>query len=132
MHFFAPPSNSLYLSTNRDEDPVEMATPGDDACSAVFIRSWAIHTRYLSQLSVQQSFLDMRQTLIAMREDFPNLCDLYALSINPASEAIAQAIGFQKTVQDSDLPLAWLYIPLDQFLELDIEGTIAQLDLPSA
>lgn len=129
-HFFAPPSNSLYLSTERDDDPVSMATPGDEDCSAVFIRSWAIDTPCLSQQSVQQSFLDMRQTLISMGADFPNVCDLYALSINPETEAIAQAIGFQKTVQDPDLPLAWLYMPLDQFLGLDIEGAIAQLDLP--
>ena len=129
MHFFAPPSNSLYLSTDLDDDPVDIATPGDESCSAVFIRSWAIAPQCLTQLSVQQSVLDMRQTLITMRDDFPNLCDLYALSINPESEAIAQAMGFQKTVQDPDLPLAWLYIPLDHFLELDLEGAIAQLDL---
>ncbi|MEM9216732.1 MAG: hypothetical protein AAGD25_20575 [Cyanobacteria bacterium P01_F01_bin.150] len=131
MHFFAPPSNSLYLSTERDDDPVTIAKPGDKNCTAVFIRSWAIETSILSQLSLEQSFLDMRQTLMTMRDDFPNLCDLYALSINPETEAIAQAIGFQKTVQDPDLPLAWLYIPLDQFLELDIRGVIARMDLPT-
>lgn len=129
-HFFAPPSHSLYLSTERDDDPVEMAVSGDEDCSAVFIRSWAIETQCLTQTAVQQSFLDMRETLLSMRDDFPNICDLYALSINPESEAIAQTIGFQKTVQDTDLPLAWLYIPLDQFLELDIAGSIASLDLP--
>ena len=127
--FFAPPSRSLYLATALDDDPLAIATPGDKDCSAVFIRSWAISPTCLTHQAVQQSVVDMRQTLKAMRDDFPNICDLYALNINPGSEAIAQALGFQKTVQDSDSPLAWLYIPLDHFLELDLERAIAQLDL---
>ena len=127
IHFFNHPGRSLYLSTDKDIDPLEMAKPGDRECTVVFVRSWAIATRYLSQRSVRQSFDDMRATLRLLRQDFPNLCDIYSLSINPGSEAIAQAIGFQKTVQDPELPIAWLYIPFDQFLEIEIDAALAPL-----
>jgi len=125
MYFFAPPSQSLYLITDQATDTLTMAQAGDPNVSAVYIRGWAIDEPYFSPALVQQSLRDMQNTLRRMQQDFPNLCDVYGLSMHPGSEAIAQAVGFQKTVQDPNLPVAWMYIPLDQFLAVDIETAVA-------
>jgi hypothetical protein len=128
-NFFLPPSHSLHLSTMDVVDPVEMATPGDPNCVSIFVRSWMIDKPYLRHATVGQFLRDSQKTLERMREDFPNLCDLYALPIHPSYEALAKALGFQKTIQDPQSLLCWMYIALDRFLELDIERAIAHLPL---
>lgn len=127
--FFHPPSSSLHLSTVSDDDPMTLATPGDPDCLAVFVRSWKINPQYANQETVLQFLDDSKATLKRMREDFPNLCDLYALPIHPSDEDLASVLGFQKTVQDPHSFLYWIYMALDQFLELDLEQAIASLAL---
>ncbi|NEQ97326.1 MAG: hypothetical protein F6K30_11470 [Cyanothece sp. SIO2G6] len=127
-HFFSPPSQGLYLINEKRDDLLVMAQAGDVACSAVYIRGWAVDEAYLSHDTVRHSLADIQATLRQMLLDFPNLCDLYGLSLHPGSEAIAQAVGFQKTVQDPSLPVAWLYTPLDHFLEVDVARAIAPIE----
>jgi hypothetical protein len=126
-NFFRPPSSSLYLSTVSDVDPITMATPGDDQCLTVFVRSWKVDELYLNADTVYQFLEDSKATLMRMRADFPNLCDLYTLPIHPIDEALATLLGFQKTVQDPHSYLCWMYMALDQLLELDIARAIAPL-----
>jgi hypothetical protein len=127
-NFFRPPSSSLHLSTISDVDPITMATPGDPECLTVFVRSWKIDPPYLNAATAQQFLEESKTTLRRMREDFPNLCDLYVLPVNPIDEELATLLGFQKTVKDPQSSiLYWMYLALDQFLELDLEEAIAPL-----
>lgn len=123
VRFFAPPSQGLHLSQVTEVDPFAMALPGDDQCRAVFIRSWMIEQPYQKQAQVR--FLeDAQHTLKAMRQDFPNLMDMYTLIIHPSYAQLAHALGFQKTSADPKLPLYWMYQALDRFLALNIPETM--------
>ena len=44
-------------------------------------------------------------------------------------QALALAMGFQKTIQDPQVSLCWMYIALDKYLSLDIEQATANLKL---
>jgi hypothetical protein len=118
-NFFISPSKSLHLSTLGDVDPFVMAQANDRECVSIFIRSWAIDRAYLDRYRVPL-LVDCQQTLSAMRQDFPNLCDLYTMIIHPSYERQASALGFQFMSRDRQLPLDWMYLPLDRFLALDI------------
>ena len=56
-----------------------------------------------------------------MQADFPNLCDLYTLTITPFAQSLQLATGYQKTGQDPHLSLYWMYMPLDKYLSLDVQ-----------
>jgi hypothetical protein len=118
-NFFTSPSKSLHLSAISEQDPFIMAKVGDKDCLSVFIRSWMIDTVYLEQYRL--IFLqDAQKTLQQMTGDFPNLCDLHTLIIHPSYEKLAAALGFQKTIQESQNSIYWMYLGLDRFLSLDM------------
>ncbi|ERT08606.1 hypothetical protein M595_1338 [Lyngbya aestuarii BL J] len=120
--FFTPPSRSISLAFS-DVDAFEMAKPGDENCLSIFIRSWMIDRVY--QQDYQVIFLqDVQQVLVKMQQDFPNICDLYALLIHPSFEGLIQALGFQKLGGDSQSSISWIYLPVDRFLALDIQQTL--------
>ncbi|MEB3177749.1 MAG: hypothetical protein VKL59_01700 [Nostocaceae cyanobacterium] len=130
QNFFLPPSRSLHLSAATDIDPIKMATPGDLNCTSLFIRGWQIKSPYKEEFNPLCTFLeDAKKILIQMQADFPNLCDMYTLSIHPTTEALATAVGFQKTSQDPQLSVSWLYMPIEQYLALDIEQALVRLRL---
>lgn len=128
-NFFLPPSKSLHLSTASEIDPFEMAQARDEDSTSLFIRSFQIDSAYLQHSSLYQLLEDARKTLINMQADFPNLCDLYTLTINPFAQSLALTMGFQKTGQDPQMSLYWMYMPLDNYLTLDIEQAISNLKL---
>ncbi|WP_228060212.1 hypothetical protein [Plectonema radiosum] len=128
-NFFLPPSKSLHLSTASQTDPFNIATPGDADCTSAFIRSFQIDPNYQQHDNLCQLLKDARQTLINMQADFPNLCDLYTLTIHPSAQSLALAMGFQKTSQDPQISLYWMYMPLDKYLTLDIEQAASNLKL---
>lgn len=118
-NFFQPASNGLYLSSTANEDPFEMALPGDKQCRAVFLRSWIIDKPY--QDEAQPLLLkDAQQVLRDMNQDFPNLSDLYTLIIHPSYENLAKYLGYQKITGDSKSSMYWVYMPLDDYLEREI------------
>lgn len=122
--FFAPPSKGLHLSQVAEVDPFAMALPGDAQCRSVFVRSWVIESPYQKQAQI--SFLqDSQKTLLAMKQDFPNLCDMHTLIIHPTYAELASALGFQKTSSDPKLSLYWAYQAMDRFLALDIGQSLA-------
>lgn len=126
--FFAPPSESLYLFSEQVEDPLHFAQPGDSTCEAIAVRSWHIDQLYWQLPTVIQLVEDSQQTLAKIREDYPNLCDLYGTSINPDVEALSKALGFQSTTQDPNLSLSWLYLAVDHFLDnTDVSNSIQHL-----
>jgi hypothetical protein len=131
-NFFLPPSLSIHIS-NIDiaADPIQIAFPGDPTCLSVFIRSWIIDTPYMSHASLCLFLRDAQATLIEMRKDFPNLCDLYALPIHPSHEMLAKTLGFQRTFQDPDpqSSVCWMHLAIDHFLEVDIETAVSRLPL---
>ncbi|MDY6899779.1 MAG: hypothetical protein SWZ49_17125 [Cyanobacteriota bacterium] len=128
-NFFLPPSKSLHLSTAAEIDPFEMAQAGDEDCTSLFIRSFQIDSAYLQHSSLYQLLEDARKTLINMQADFCNLCDLYTLTINPFAQSLALAMGFQKTGQDPQMSLYWMYMALDKYLSLDIEQSLSNIKL---
>jgi hypothetical protein len=126
IKFFAPPSQGLHLSQVTAVDPFQMAVPGDASCRTVFARSFMVESQY--QSDAQAAFLqDAQHTLNRMRQDFPNLMDMYTLVIHPSYAELAQVLGFQKTSADPKLPLCWMYQAVDRFLALDIQQALNRL-----
>lgn len=118
IRFFNPPSQALHLSRITETDPFEAATPGDETCRTVFVRSWIIDREY--QQAIIPFLQDAQMTLKAAQKDFPNLWDMYTLIIHPNYETLAQALGFQKTNVDPKLPIYWLYQSVDRFLAIEM------------
>ncbi|ARV62188.1 hypothetical protein BZZ01_29325 [Nostocales cyanobacterium HT-58-2] len=129
-NFFLPPRKSLYLlSSTRETDPYKLAEPGDLSCTSVYNRAWQIDTPYQQRVNICQFLEDSKKTLMQMQADFPNLCDLYTIAIDPANEQFASALGFQKNSYNSERSLFWMYVPLDKYLALDIEQAMSVLRL---
>jgi hypothetical protein len=126
-NLFLSPTLSLHICTDGIVDPMEMAKPGDPHCVSVFVRSWTIEESYKTYESVCLFMRDTQQTFMRMQQDFPNISDIYVMPIHPSYEALAQVLGFQKTIQDPNSYLCWMYLAVDHFLELDVEKAIAQL-----
>ncbi len=125
FNFFNPPSKSLHLSALTETDPFTMASPGDQTCTALFIRSWIIDDPFIKY---HIPFMeDVKQVLVQIQQDFPNLCDLYSLLIHPEYEKLANGLGFQRMTKDSQLSICWLYLALDRFLALDIKTALGHL-----
>ncbi len=127
-NFFLPPSKSLHLSIANDQDPIQMAKPGDRNCTSIFVRSCQIDAPYQNRDRFYLLLTDAQATLKRMQADFPNLCDLYTLAINPSAEQLASAVGFQKTGSDPQSSLYWMYMALDKFLALDMATAISSLN----
>ncbi|NEP29346.1 MAG: hypothetical protein F6K49_48335 [Moorea sp. SIO3I6] len=126
--FFLPPINSLYLSSSSTIDPLKMATPGNPDCTSVLVRSWMIDTPYITHQNVCRFLEDVQQTLVGMEADFPNLWDLYAMTIHPSYQELSMAIGFQKIGDQTNSSVSWLYTSVDQFLNLAMEKAISKLE----
>jgi hypothetical protein len=67
-----------------------------------------------------------------MQQDYPNLCDLYAIILHPVHDEVRLALGFQKTCEDTQMPLYWVYEAIDRFIALDVRQALANLKLASA
>lgn len=128
QNFFLPPRMSLHLSSTHEEDPIAIAKVGDLDCTAVFVRSWSIDRPYMEHPQVCQLLEDCQQTLKQMQQDFPNLCDLYALTLHPILEKLATALGFQKTHQDIVVGISWMYQSIDRFIALDLENALSGVE----
>lgn len=127
-NFFLPPRKSLHLSSSAIEDPIKMAAAGDRTCTTVFVRSWMIDAAYLQPATLCQFLQDAQTTIGRMQIDFPNLCDLQTLIIHPAYEKLAIALGFQKTGQDPQIFISWMYLAIDRFLTLSMAEVVSQLE----
>ncbi|MCA1991019.1 MAG: hypothetical protein LDL41_03085 [Coleofasciculus sp. S288] len=130
-NFFLPPSKSLHLSSGSNIDPIKMAKPGDRNCTSIFIRSWMIDTPYMQRSHACRFLKDLQETLVQMQSDFPNLCDLYAMTIHHSYEELALALGFHKIVGDPKSSVYWVYRAVDQFLALDMEKALSKLEFVS-
>jgi hypothetical protein len=118
-NFFQDPTRGLHFSTGSEIDPFRMAELGDRSCLAVYIRSWVIDAPYIQPC--QAPFLqDAQKVMHQMKQDFPNLCDLYSMIMHPTYEALAASLGFQK-MRNSPSSIYWMYLALDRFLALPLE-----------
>ena len=124
-NFFKPAKNALYLSTNLEIDPFEMAEIGDEDCVSIFVRSWMIDPQFLDQYRCD-FVQDVQVTLKKIQQDFPNVCDLYTIIIHPSFAQLGTALGFQKTQQDSRSEVYWMYQAFDRFIALDVQEAIAK------
>jgi hypothetical protein len=121
---FSIPSTKVFTLASKDPDfePFEMAAPGDKNCLSIFIRSWTIDSAFLQNYRV--AFIeDTQQVLQQMLKDFPNLCDIYTLMIHPSYEELAQALGFHKTIGDTQ-SIYWMYLAVDRFLALNVKAIL--------
>ncbi|MGQ4646684.1 hypothetical protein [Lyngbya aestuarii] len=131
-NFFIPPNKSLYFGTAEEMDPFTMAIPGESDCSSVFIRAWEIDAHYQNKQNVSLFLEDMQQTLVQMQREFPDLCDMYCIALNPREEALRISLGGQMTVADPKLQIHWVYKAIDQFVSLDIKETLSKLEFTSS
>ncbi|WP_017299426.1 hypothetical protein [Nodosilinea nodulosa] len=126
--FHSPPSASLHLVTLNDADPIQLAASGDPDCYVVFVRAWQFKPEYWSYSNVCEFLADSQATLSAMQQEFPNLSDIYTITIHPSLEAFAAALGFKPMKADLASSLRWYYIALDNFLALDVDETLVEFD----
>jgi hypothetical protein len=117
-NFFQDPNRGLHFSSESEIDPFGMALPGDQNCLAIYIRSWVVDAPYIHPY--QAAFLqDAQRVLRQIKQDFPNLCDLYSMIMHPTYEALAASLGFQK-MRNAPSSIYWMYLALDRFLALEI------------
>ncbi len=123
--FFTSPSRNISLAF-LEIDPFIIPQPPNQECLSIFVRSWMIDEAYKPEYLVP--FLeDVQQVLVKIQQDFPNICDLYALVIHPSFEPLAKALGFQKLSSDTQSSIYWIYLPIDRFLALDLTQVLKQL-----
>lgn len=128
LNFFSSPTKGLNMSALKEDDPFQMAKPGDPNCVSAFIRSWRIDLPYQERYRIPL-LKDAQQTLIRMQQDFPNLCDLHLLVAHPNYEALPTALGFQRTSRDMSPSVYWMYMALDRFVGLDMDVSLAGRNL---
>jgi len=126
-NFFLPPGKTRFFTSDLQSQLFKMAVPGDLDCSCVLIRVWIIDAPYMKHGTICELVEDAQKTLIRLQEDFPNLCDLYAVVINPITGELARTLGFQKTYQDAQRPIYRIYMPVDRFLALNVLQVLSGL-----
>ncbi|MBW4459402.1 MAG: hypothetical protein KME47_04060 [Nodosilinea sp. WJT8-NPBG4] len=126
--FHSPPSASLHLVTLDDTDPIQLASSGDPECYVVFVRAWQFRPEFWCYANVCEFLVDSQATLRAMQQEFPNLSDIYTITIHPHLEAFAMALGFKPLKADPASSIRWYYIALDDFLALDGDETLVEFD----
>ena len=129
--FCSPPHESLHLSRfSRDaEDPIQIATPDDSDCYIAYIRSWQIHPGLWTYENVLALLEETKKMLRLIHADYPELSEIYSMTIHPRQEEFALTLGFKTSSSSRASALRWLYIHLDTFLELDSESILSQLNL---
>jgi len=128
-NFFLPPGKTRFFTSDMQHEPFKMAVPGDADCSCAFLRAWAIDNSYMEYETICDFVEDLQRTLVKVQLDFPNLCDLYSVAINPISGELARVLGFQKTYHDATRPIYRIYIPVDRFLALNVRQALSSLKL---
>ena len=116
----ASPNEGLHLGSLNEVDPFEMAQPGDETCTSLFVRSWVIDEAYRQDYTA--IFLqDVQITLSKIQKDFPNLCDLWTLIIHPRYDRLAARVGFQRYKKNTGTTLYWMYQSYDRFMSLKMK-----------
>jgi len=125
--FFQPFSKGVYLTADNEEDPFQAAESGDLTCTAIYVRAWTIDMPYLKREAIRLLLKDTQQAMRELRNDFPNLCDIYSAFIHPAYEELKLALGFQEVSSDKQRSYSWIYLALDNFLALDMDELVDKL-----
>ncbi|KST64858.1 hypothetical protein [Mastigocoleus testarum] len=126
-NYFTSPRHSLYFSVNSDSDPIKMAVPGDTNCTCIHIRGWYIEPDYLNFNNICKFLEDGKQSLTKMQADFPELCDMYTIPLQPIYEQLATALGFHKIESDPHSSVSWMYIAVDNYLKLELTKVLSVL-----
>jgi hypothetical protein len=131
--FFDSPSKALYMTNTRTIDPFEMALPGDPTATCLLVRAWFIEPDYLNAEIMALLISTTQAMTVAMRQDYPALCDMFSLVIHPSYEQLRNLMGFETTAQDPQRHYKWIYLAIERYLAIDPEATIAALSggLPS-
>lgn len=126
-NFFLPPGKTRFFTSDMQNEPFKMAVPGDEDCCSAFLRTWLIDNPYMEYETICKFVEDLQITLLKVQADFPNLCDLYSVAINPISGELGRVLGFQRTYQDAQRPIYRIYIPVDRFLALNVRQALSSL-----
>ncbi|MFB2896293.1 hypothetical protein ACE1CI_25565 [Aerosakkonemataceae cyanobacterium BLCC-F50] len=128
-NFFLPPGKTRFLTSDMQNEPFKMAVKGDEDCSSAFLRACLIDNPYMEYETLCDFVEDLQKTLVKVQVDFPNLCDLHSVAINPFAGEISRVLGFQRTYQDTQRPIYRIYIPVDRFLALNVRQILSGLKL---
>jgi hypothetical protein len=126
--FFQSFNKGVYMTADTEVDPFQPALPGDVNCTTVYSRAWVIDPPYVQRDTLMLFLQDTQQTLQQMRQDYPNLCDIYAANVYPAYEQLKTILGFQEVSHDKQRSYSWIYLALDRFLDIDAEKVVANLE----
>lgn len=132
VYFFQQPSKSFYLTTDNPTDPFTMATPGDRTCLSIYVRAWVIDQPYLTVETLCHLLEDTQQTLLKVRNDYPEICDLYTLIVHPIYEKLRYVLGFERICEDNQRSIAWVHCAIDRFLETDMKQALSNLRVGDA
>ncbi|MBW4519399.1 MAG: hypothetical protein KME16_06815 [Scytolyngbya sp. HA4215-MV1] len=130
--FYQPFSKGVYLTSDTEVDPFKAAVVGDEHCAAAYIRAWTIDMSFLNRESLHLCLEDTQKTLLRVREDFPNLCDLYSAFVHPMYEELKLVLGFQEISSDKQRAYSWVYLAVDRFLEKDMQQIAKNLKFGGA
>ncbi|MBW4527535.1 MAG: hypothetical protein KME18_20510 [Phormidium tanganyikae FI6-MK23] len=131
-YFFQQPSRSFYLTTDNPVDPFVMAPPGDRTCLSIYIRAWVIDQPHLTVETLCHLLEDTQQTLRVVRNDYPEICDLYTLIVHPIYEKLRHVLGFERICEDNQRSFAWVHCAIDRFLETDMKQALSNLRIGDA
>ena len=128
--FDLPPSEGLYVTKLHlgVEDPIQFPSKNSSECHVAYIRGWNIHKDFWNYENALRLFKDTQESLRKMQNKFPNLSDLYTISLHPRMADFALNLGFELMVSDPDTSMSWLYMPLDKFLAIDGEDILLNFD----
>jgi hypothetical protein len=128
-HFFESPIKSFFLTTDRLDDPFDMALPGDKTCSALNVRAWTIDPEFFNRENLCLLIAASQTMVCEIRQDFPGLCDIYSMIIDPNHERLRLLMGFERVVQDSQRPYAWAYLAIERYLMIEAENLVQMAEV---
>ncbi|MEM9446668.1 MAG: hypothetical protein AAGA18_15100 [Verrucomicrobiota bacterium] len=125
--FCLDPAESLHLSqfSSTDKDPIKIAAENDQDCYIAYIRSWQIQRGLWTRDNILALIEETKKTLQLIHNDYPELSEIYSMTIHPRLGALAKAIGFATTSLGSATALSWLSIHLDTFLAINSEEILS-------
>ena len=126
--FCSSPHESLHLSRFAPdlEDPIQIASKVETDCYIAYIRSWQIQPGLWTYDNVLALLEETKITLRSIHEEYPELSEVYSMTIHPRLEEFARILGFKTSSLKSDSPIRWLFTHLDTFLSLDFQDVLSQ------
>ncbi len=130
--FYESPRKSFYLGTYQKgmQDKIQYAGKGDD-CYSACIRCWQIKPSLWTFDNALMLFNETQTILKSMRDEYPDVSELYSIPIHPQIQKFALSLGFQILHKGNSQDMYWLHMPIDRFLQIDGDMVINNFDFRS-